>query len=186
MTALPLSMEGEAMFTKGRLTLVLLLVIIVFMPPRSVAADTGPKPTMDFQFMQSFPGQAVTIVSGTLFECDRSDCQDAKPLVVGGPQRFTCGTTTCHALAYGFSDYHRLLIQFSDGKARQSNIFKTAQFQSVYKVTIRQVDLLVEPQISLNLFSPWTYILLCLCCLIVIALVVVAIVLLVRSKKVRK
>lgn len=174
------------MFTKGRLTLFLLLVLIMFMPPRSVAADTGPKPTMDFQFMQDFPGQSVTIVSGTLLECDRSDCQDATPLMVAGPQRFTCDATSCHALAYGFSNYHRLLIQFSDGKARQSNIFKTAQFQSLYKVTIRQDDLLVEPQISLNFFSPLTYILLCLCCLVVIALIIGAILLIVRSRKRRK
>lgn len=174
------------MFTKGRLTLILLMVIVAFLPLDPVSADTGPKPTMDFQFIQGFPGQAVTIISGTLFECDRSDCQDGKPLVVGGPQRFTCEATSCHALAYGFSNYHRLLIQFSDGKTRQSNIFKTDQFQSVYKVTIRQDDLLVEPQISLNLFSPWTYLLFCICCLIGIALVVGVIILLVRSRKGRK
>lgn len=174
------------MFTKGRLTLILLMVIVAFLPLRSVSADTGPKPTMDFQFIQGFPGQTVTIISGNLFECDRSDCQGAMPLAVGGPQRFTCGATSCHALAYGFTTYHRLSIQFSDGKTRQSNIFKTEQFQSTYKVTIRQDDLLVEPQISLNLFSPLTYILLCTCCLIVIALVIGAIVWIMISRKKRK
>lgn len=176
------------MVTKSRLALILILILIAVacLPLRAVSADTGPKPTMDFQFMQGFPGPAVTILSGTLFECDRSDCADAQPLMVGGPQRFTCEATTCHALAYGFSTYHRLLIQFSDGKTRQSNIFTTDQFQSVYKVTIRQNDLLVEPQFSLNLFSPWTYLLLCFCCLIGIAIIVGVIVWLVRARKGRK
>jgi hypothetical protein len=174
------------MVTKFRLTLILILVAVTCLPLSSVSADTGPKPTMDFQFMQGIPGQAVTILSGTLFECDRVDCSDAQPLVVGGPQRFTCEATTCHALAYGFSTYHRLQIQFSDGKTRQSNIFTTEQFQSEYKVTIRQDDLLVEPEISLNLFSPWTYILLCICCLIGIVVIVGVIVLIVRARKGRK
>jgi hypothetical protein len=174
------------MFIKARLILILAMVIAAFMPLSSVSADTGPKPTMDFQFMQGFPGLAVSILSGTLFECDRSDCQDAAPLMQAGPQRFYCEATNCHALAYGFSNYHRLQIQFSDGKTRQSNIFKTDQFQSIYKVTIRQDDLLVEPQISLNLFSPWTYILLCICCLVVIALLIGVILWSVRSRKGRK
>lgn len=171
------------MITKGRIILILLVVIGVFLPLRSVSADTGPKPTMDFQFMQSFPGPAVTIVSGTLFECDRSDCQDAQPLMVAGPQRFYCDATSCHALAYGFSNYHRLQIQFSDGKTRQSNIFTTQQFDSSYKVTIRPEDLLVEGQISLDFFSPWTYILLCICCLVVLGLVAGVVVWIVRSRK---
>ena len=174
------------MTLKIRIALILLMGIVAFLPLGSVSADTGPKPTMDFQFIQGFPGPAVTILSGTLNECDRSDCQDATPLMVAGPQRFTCEATSCSALAYGFSPYHRLLIQFSDGKTRQSNVFKTAQFDSSYKVTVRMDDLLVEPQISLDLFSPWTYILLCICCLVGIALVVGAILLIVRSRKRRK
>ena len=76
---------------------------------------------MDFTFTQEFPGTQVSIVSGTMFECQQSDCSDAKPLMEAGPQRFSCEATSCHALAYGFSDYHRLEIQFSDGKTRQSN-----------------------------------------------------------------
>jgi hypothetical protein len=174
------------MTLKVRISLILLIVIVGVLPLRPVSADTGPKPTMDFQFIQGFPGPAVTILSGTLFECNRSDCQDATPLMEAGPQRFTCDATSCHTLAYGFSTYHRLLVQFSDGKTRQSNVFKTAQFNSSYKVTVRMDDLLVEPQISLDLFSPWTYILLCICCLVGIALVVGVILLIVRSRKRRK
>ncbi len=134
---------------------------LFFMQLQFITADVGPKPSMDFKFIQEFSGQPVTITSGILFECNQSDCQDAKPLEQLGPQGFACKTDGCSALAYGFSNYHRLEIQFSDGITRESNIFTTAQFQSSYEVIIRQTDLLVRPKFNLNFFSPVTYILLC-------------------------
>ncbi len=164
---------------KIRMWVILFLLLSSFLPLWTVSADVGPKPSMDFEFKQGFSGSPVTITSGILLECERPDCQDAKPLEQLGPQRFSCGATSCSALAYGFSTYHRLEIQFSDGKTRQSNVFETAQFQSSYKVTIRQNDLLVEPKLSLNLFSTTTYLLLCACCLIGVAVLIVAIVLIV-------
>jgi hypothetical protein len=99
-----------------------------------------------------------------------------------GPQRFSCAPTNCSALAYGFSTYHRLEITFSDGKTRQSNVFKTSQFQGTYQVTIRQNDLLVKPKFSLNLFSPLTYILFCGGCLVGLAILIIGIVLIVRRR----
>jgi len=174
------------MIVKRRWILQLLMLLASLLPLQAVAADVGPKPTMDFQFMQAFPGSAVTILGGSLYQCNQSDCRDAEPLAALGPQRFSCGPSSCHALAYGFTPYNLLEIQFSDGKTRRSNVFKTDQFQSVYKVTIRSDDLLVEPQISLNLFSPWTYLLLCVCCLAVLVVLVGAILLIVRSRKRRK
>ena len=162
--------------------LILLVFWISCLPLQSASADLGPKPTMDFTFTQEFPGAQVSITSGTLFECQQSDCSDAKPLQAVGPQRFSCEAASCHALAYGFSDYHRLEIQFSDSKTRQSNIFKTADFNATYKVTIRQDDLLVEPQISLGSISPVIYILLCCCCLLGVVAIIVIVILIVRRR----
>jgi hypothetical protein len=162
------------MLAKSKIGLIL-LGLLVFLPLQTVAADVGPKPTMDFEFVQAFSGSPVTIVSGTLFECEQSDCSDAQPLQQVGPQRFTCEATSCSALAYGFSQYQRLEIQFSDGITRRSNIFETSQFQSSYKVTINQDDLVVKPKLVLNLFTPLTYILLCGACLVGIAIIVVVI-----------
>lgn len=107
----------------------LLFFFLLLLPARVALADTGPKPTMNFAFWQELPGEPVTITSGILYECDQSDCQDASPLEEAGPQRFTCEATTCYAMAYGFSPYHRLEIQFSDGQTRQSNVFETAGFE---------------------------------------------------------
>ncbi len=174
------------MFFKRRLFIILSIIFLALFPLLKVSADTGPKPSMDFTFKQAISSSPVSIISGILFECDQSDCQDAKPLQVLGPQRFTCTETACSAMAYGFSTYHRLEIQFSDGKTRWSNVFKTAQFQSSYQVTIRPDDLLVEPKLTLNLFSQITYILLCIGCLVGIALLIVLIIFLVRRSKKNK
>src|SRR6266498_3510664 len=169
---------------KFRIFLLLFLITQLFLPSRFVLADTGPKPTMDFSFKQEISGDQVTILSGTLYECDQSDCSDAAPLQELGPQRFTCETTSCSALAYGFSDYHKLEIQFSDGKTRQSNIFQTTGFDSRYIVTVRPDDLLVEAQFSLGVFPPIVIVVIaCICALVGVGLVVGLIIFLVRRSK---
>lgn len=134
----------------------LLLFFQALVPAHVVLADTGPKPTMDFQFTQELPGEELTITSGILYECEQSDCSDALPLEEGGPQRLSCETNSCNALAYGFSPYHRLEIQFSDGQTRQSNIFGTYGFESYYLVTVRSEDLLVRFQFSMDAPVPPT------------------------------
>jgi len=174
------------MTSKSKRVIIISFLLLVLLPVFSASADTGPKPSMDFTFKQETSTSTLTITSGILFECDQSDCQDAKPLQVLGPQRFTCSETACSAMAYGFSTFHRLEIQFSDGKTRRSNIFRTAQFQSSYLVTIRPNDLLVTPEFTLNAFTPVTFILLCLGCLVGIAILVVLIIFLVRRSRVKK
>ncbi|MFH1524489.1 MAG: hypothetical protein ABIF04_05960 [Chloroflexota bacterium] len=167
------------MSKKIRTGIILSFLLTLFVPTQIVSADVGPKPSMSFGFEQGSSDPSVTIISGTLFECEQSDCQDAEPLEQVGPQEFWCSETSCSALAYGFKTYHRLEIQFSDGKTRQSNIFETIQFNSSYKVTIRQNDLLVEPVPSVNWFSPATYLVLCACCLVGVAIPITVIVLIV-------
>jgi hypothetical protein len=176
------------LFKKSKKVLILLLLLQAFLPLHIVSADTAPEPRMDFTFRQensakpltNNSGMPITINSGTLFECEKEDCSDAVPLQQLGPQGFSCTATSCSALAYSFSPFHLLEIQFSDDKTRQSNVFKTVQFQSKYKVTIRQVDLKVESLFSLDIFTPITYILLCGGCLVGIAILDFLIVPLIR------
>jgi|SRR5689334_11816556 len=162
----------------------LLLCLQVLLPAQIALADTGPKPTMDFQFKQELNGEQVTITSGTLYECDKSDCSDAAPLQQLGPQGFRCDAESCSALAYGFRDYHKLEIQFSDGKTRRSNIFQTAGFDSKYTVTVRPGDLLVEAQFRPGNFPFTTLIgITCICVLVGLSLVAVVIIFFVRRSK---
>jgi hypothetical protein len=171
---------------KFKLLLLPLICILSMLPVSTAFADTGPKPTMEFTFKQEASGEPLTIVSGILYECDQPDCSDAAPLQQLGPQGLRCDALGCNALAYGFSDYHRLEIKFSDGKTRQSNIFQTAGFESKYTVTIRPDDLLVETQFSLIPSSAPRGIILviaCICMLMILALVIGGIVFLVRRAR---
>jgi hypothetical protein len=131
--------------------LVGLVLSVTWLQPAS--ADIGPKPEMQFKF--NFPQSTpLTILEGSLLECDQPDCSDAQPLQELGPQRFTCDATACQALAYGFKPYHRLSITFSDGSTRQSNIFSKRFFSANYGVDVRQTDLLVEERLgNVNPFS---------------------------------
>ena len=162
----------------------LLLSLLALLPARAVLADTGPKPSMDFQFQQEMAGEQITILSGIFYECDQPDCSDAAPIEELGPQGFRCEANHCSAVAYGFAPYHRIEIDFSDGQTRQSNIFETAGFDSIYTVKVRPGDLLVEAQFSLGTF-PRTGILAlaCCCALLGIGLVVGLAVFLIRRPK---
>jgi hypothetical protein len=98
----------------------------------------------------------------------------------------TCDANSCSALAYGFSAYHKLEIQFSDGKTRTSNVFQTAGFDSVYTVTIRPVDLEVKAQMNpLGVLPPNITLIVALgCCLCFIGILIVAlIVFIVRRRR---
>lgn len=129
--------------------LILLFFLQVFLPSHVALADTGPKPTMDFQFQFESGVERSGIISGILFECNEEDCSDAAPLEELGPQGLYCEAQSCRAAGYGFAPYHRLEIEFSDAVTRQSNIFETAGFDSKHTVTVRPEDLLVEAQFNL-------------------------------------
>lgn len=162
--------------------LILLFLLLALFPAHTVLADTGPKPSMDFQFKQEMTDEPpLTITSGILFECDQPDCSDAMPLEELGPQRFACEINSCYAIAYGFAPYHQIELEFSDGKTRQSNIFETAGFDSKYMVTIRPDDLLVEARFNLGIFPRTGIILIaCICAFLGVALIIGLIIFLLR------
>ena len=162
----------------------LLFFLRVFLPVPIAIADTGPKPTMDFQFRFESGVEKSGIISGILFECNQPDCSDAAPLEDVGPQGLYCEPQSCRAAGYGFAPYHRLEIDFSDGVTRQSNIFETAGFDSKYTVTVRPEDLLVESRFSLTAIPrTGTIIVVCICALVGLGLLVGLAVFLVRRSK---
>jgi hypothetical protein len=112
-------------------------------PTRVAHADVGPKPSMTFQFKYDV-SPALTIVSGTLLECSDPHCTDAAPLKNLGPQGMHCGEAGCSSLAYGYSKYHRLSIEFSDGQTRESNIFRKNHYQARYTVHVLEKSLEVR------------------------------------------
>jgi hypothetical protein len=131
------------MNAKFKKWLLSLLVLILILPVGVATADTGPKPSMEFELQQDSIAEPLEVISGILYECEESDCSDAAPLEELGPQRFSCDSDSCYAISYGFAPYHRIEIEFSDGRARQSNIFETIDFDSVYLVSVNADDLTV-------------------------------------------
>ena len=162
---------------------VTLLFLSMFLSFQTASADIGPKPSMEFDF--EWQAGQTTIISGVLYECHQADCADGTPLEELGPQRFECDAISCYALAYGFSPYHRIEIEFSDGVIRQSNVFETAGFDSKYKVSVGERDLLVEAKFSLgSLPRTGTVIAAGACILLVLGLLIGGIVFAMhRSKK---
>lgn len=170
--------------TKIKLFLLSFLLVQSLVLTQVVLADTGPKPQMEFTFKQESTGEPLTITSGTLYQCDQADCSDASPLEELGPQGFRCDAENCSATAYGFAPYHKIEIQFSDGKTRTSNIFQTAGFDSTYTVTIRPDDLFVQAQFRPGVLPPFFIVVItCICALAGIGLVVGLIVFLIRRSK---
>ena len=148
-----------------------LFSLLTLLPVQVVFADTGPKPSMQFDFRQELPAGEVVIASGILYECNQPDCSDAALLETLGPQGFFCGVGNCSATAYGFAPYHMLEIQFSDGITRRSNIFETAGFDSRYTVTVQPSDLFVEAQFNSGLFPrAGSVTVACICALLVVGL----------------
>jgi hypothetical protein len=125
------------------LLLILLALVGLFAPVESAQADVGPKPSMDFAFVYE-TGQPLTIVEGQQMQCEEPDCADAEPLEELGPQGIRCTAEACSSMAYGYTTYNQLVIAFSDGITRTSDVFTSGTMRSNYRVTVREDDLQVE------------------------------------------
>lgn len=138
--------------TISKMTLLLIALgaaLLVLVP--AARADVGPKPTLDFEFVYE-TGIPLTITGGDLLQCDNATCAGGEPLQELGPQRFSCTENACTSMAYGYSDYARLVIHFSDGITRESQVFAVKRFHAHCRVTVREDDLGVE--VRGKLFSP--------------------------------
>ena len=109
---------------------------MVTMPFGSAQADIGPKPSMDFTF-EYVDLQPLTFLGWALIECEDNGCINGTPFEELGPQRFTCEKDACYSLVYGYAPYHQLMIDFSDGMTRQSNVFEKRAYNANYTVTVQ-------------------------------------------------
>lgn len=118
----------------------LLLVLFIVLPPLWVSADIGPKPKASFHFVWEIEDQ-LAIVEGILLQCKDAQCADSYAMEDIGPQHFTCSESACDSLAYGYTQYAKLVVTFSDGVTRESNIFGKKYDVSQYEVTVYSSDL---------------------------------------------
>lgn len=116
------------------------LLMLILLP--CVSGDIGPKPSMKFNLVYETQG-VPELIDGQHIECDDAGCLDARPLERLGPQGFDCTQYECNSMSYGYSKYHRLVINFSD-QQRQSNIFKSSAYNAEFNVRVTDTGLVVE------------------------------------------
>ncbi len=132
----------------ARMRLPLVIGVACLLPALPARADIGPKPSMRFTFEYEIP--KTTVVSGEMRECEDAECRKGAPLQEMGPQGFRCTANDCQAIAYGFADYHKIVITFSDGKTRDSNVFSTGGRSGDFVVTVSEDALQVTASRSLR------------------------------------
>jgi len=115
---------------------IVFILSALVLPFVNVHADTGPHPTMRLNLQYNV--DPVRVTEGKLYSCDDTDC--SSPEEVPGP--FFCNDTMC-SYAYGGNTYYKLVIIFSDGIIRESNVFEKKRFNTNYLVEVNQKDLLV-------------------------------------------
>jgi hypothetical protein len=136
----PLSSMRCADSTRRLLPLAM-VVALLLLPAAVVRADIGRKPTMEFTF--EYQIDPVSIVEGQLIECEDENCATGEPLEQVGPQDFTCDQDSCSSMAYGYADYHKLVITFTD-RVRESNVFTHQGVESSFKVIVLESELVIE------------------------------------------
>jgi hypothetical protein len=101
-------------------------VLCFFALAASARADIIPAPqiTYNFKYLTAQPLEIAPAASEQL-QCPDVLCQDPQPLGVYGIQRLSCDKQSCFALAYKFQPFQKIAVTFSDGKKRESQVFKT-------------------------------------------------------------
>lgn len=104
-------------------------------------ADTGPKPTMEFDVstnVVNFPSESIALLI-----CNNSDCSDAQPLRRLGPQGFRCQSFSCKAIAYIFPPFAMMTVTLPNNVVLKSNVFSKQTFNAKYLVAISSTDVVV-------------------------------------------
>jgi hypothetical protein len=105
---------------------------------------------MEYKFINE-TNEPITIIDGHFFECFDPDCIELIEPTNTWPE-FTCELDECYGGNFGYGDYYKIIITFSDGISRESNIFEKKHYNAEYIVTIYPNSLYVE-EISLNFRS---------------------------------
>lgn len=105
----------------------------------------GPKPTMEFEFVQDMSGSTLTMVSWSLINCEDSECSTTAE-IIPVEYGFNCANHQRDVgVSYGIQHkYFQMEIAFSDGVTRKSNAFARRFFDARYRVAIQNNSLLVK------------------------------------------
>ncbi|MBP5429344.1 MAG: hypothetical protein J6Y25_00430 [Elusimicrobiaceae bacterium] len=99
----------------------ILLTVLAYLPGW---ATITPLPEIQFDLIYNTQGHPlIQPTQSELVLCQDRLCMQAAALGTYGAQKFSCGPGACHATAYEFSPFARLVLMFEDGSVRTSQIF---------------------------------------------------------------
>lgn len=103
----------------------LLLILTAFFAVSPLFADIAPTPQIiyNFNYLNSAP-LTIDPDNSEQIQCSDNQCLKAAPLGKYGIQKLYCNPNSCFAFAYEFEPYQKLIIKFSDGKKRETDVFK--------------------------------------------------------------
>ena len=109
-------------------------------------AGIAPKPEMDFTLIYQTANKPVLVAdTSEQIQCEDNQCLQSDPLGQYGIQKLYCKTNSCFSIAYQYSPFQQLVLDFSDGKKRASNVFRTPnKLRNSFTVLVRDNDLRVE------------------------------------------
>ena len=124
--------------------LVLTLFFCLFSP---LWADVSPKPEMEFAFIYNTAQKTpIDPLHSEQIQCSDNQCIESKPLGVYGLQKLYCQPEGCFSIAYDYDNYQKLIIAFTDGTTRESNVFASPNtLRARFNVYVNEDDLTVEP-----------------------------------------
>ncbi len=124
----------------------ILLLSVCFLLFAPLYGGVFPKPEMDFDFVYQTEN-TPTILPDTSeqIQCEDNQCIQSTPLGNYGIQKLYCQENSCFSIAYKYAPYQKLIIDFSDGIQRQSNVFPAPErLHDSFTVTVREDDLRVQ------------------------------------------
>ncbi len=117
--------------------------VCIFLP---LWAGITPKPEMDFTLV--YPtGTQLTVLADTSeqIQCQDNQCLQSDPLGSYGIQKLYCQRDSCFSIAYEYAPYQQLVLHFSDGVKRGSNVFATPnKLRNHFNVIVGEKNLQVE------------------------------------------
>lgn len=125
---------------------VMAVFLVLLLVPAT--ADLGSKPKMEFNVVYNISDD-ISLEGGEQLQCESISCENATPLENYGPQGFRCGEEECSSLAYGYSEFNKLKLNFSD-ETRESNVFTTGHHDAKFKVFVRESSLRVKERTPLT------------------------------------
>ncbi len=124
-----------------------LLLFLLAVSAAPLWSGIFPKPEMDFEFVyQTEQTPAILPDTSEQIQCDDNQCLQSTALGKYGLQKLYCSDKDCFSIAYQYSPYQQLAIDFADGVKRRSNVFPSCRkLRESFTVTVREADLLVQP-----------------------------------------